>query len=272
MIAGRHAPSIVFRRRVARRVALCYQLPMPTRFDFDAQTDFATAERKQQVTREVFAKLAPAYDHFSAPLSFWRDRAWKRDLVAGLPAHMNPACLDLACGTGDLCFLLAARYPNARILGTDITEAMLALARQRNQYSLVDFANADMLATGQPAASFDIVTGGYALRNAPDLDRALAEIARVLKPGGAAAFLDFSNPPQPFLRAVFKVLLRLWGGAWGLCLYGNPKYFTYITASLHAFPDRVELRRRLAAHSLSTTGSRLHMLGLLETIFVQKTG
>ncbi len=245
---------------------------MPTQFDYDAQHDFATPERKQQVTRAVFAKLAPAYDHFSAPLSFWRDQSWKRALVAGLPPVAQPACLDLACGTGDLCFLLAERYPDARILGADITEAMLDLARRRNRCANVAFANADMLATGQPTASFDVVTGGYALRNAPDLDRALAEIARVLKPGGAAAFLDFSNPPQPFLRRLNRLLLLLWGGLWGLCLYGNPKLFTYITASLHAFPDRVELRRRLAAHGLSTTGSRLHMCGLLETLFVQKTG
>lgn len=256
------------------RISFCcvIYLAMPTKFDFDAQADFADAGRKQQVTRAVFAKLAPAYDNFSAPLSFWRDRTWKRDLVAGLPHVTNPACLDLACGTGDLCFLLATRYPSGRILGTDITEAMLELARKRSQFANVEFANVDMMNTGLPSASFDIVTGGYALRNAPDLDRALAEIARVLKPGGTAAFLDFSNPPHPLLRKLNKFLLNTWAGAWGLVLYGNPKLFTYITASLNAYPDRVELRRRFSAHGLSTTGSRLHMFGLLETIFVQKIG
>jgi demethylmenaquinone methyltransferase/2-methoxy-6-polyprenyl-1,4-benzoquinol methylase len=245
---------------------------MKERFEFDAQADFADPTRKQQVTRDVFARLAPAYDRFTPGLSFWRDRTWKRDMIRRLPPAPQPACLDLACGTGDLCFLLAARYPSGKILGTDITDAMLELARKRNQFANVEFTNADMMNTDLPAANCDIVTGGYALRNAPDLDRALAEIARVLKPGGAAAFLDFSNPPNLFLRRVNRILLLLWGGAWGLCLYGNPKLFTYITASLNTFPDRVELRRRLAAHGLSTTGSRLHMFGLLETIFVQKTG
>ena len=245
---------------------------MPTRFNFDAQNDFASPDRKQQVTREVFAHLAPAYDRFTPGLSFWRDRTWKRDMIQGLPPVAQAACLDLACGTGDLCFLLAERFPNARITGTDITDAMLELARKRNQYANVEFANADMMNTSRPAASFDLITGGYALRNAPDLDRALAEISRLLKPGGAAAFLDFSNPPHPLLRRLNRILLLLWGGAWGLVLYGNPKLFTYITASLNAFPDRVELRRRFAAHGLSTIGSRLHMFGMLETIFVQKTG
>jgi demethylmenaquinone methyltransferase/2-methoxy-6-polyprenyl-1,4-benzoquinol methylase len=245
---------------------------MKPRFEFDPQADFASPERKQQITREVFARLAPAYDRFTPGLSFWRDRSWKRDMIQRLPPATQPACLDLACGTGDLCFLLAARFPAGRILGTDITDAMLDLARVRNHSANIEFANADMMQTGLPSASFDLVTGGYALRNAPDLDRALAEIARLLKPGGAAAFLDFSNPPQPALRKLYKILLHVWASAWGLAMYGNPKLFTYITASLNAFPDRVELRRRCAAHGLSTTGSRLHMFGLLETIFLQKTG
>ena len=245
---------------------------MTQRFEFDSQADFADPQRKQQVTRDVFARLAPAYDRFTPGLSFWRDRAWKRDMIQKLPPSPQPVCLDLACGTGDLCFLLAKRFPSARITGTDITDAMLDLARQRNTFSNVDFAHADMMHTQLPAASYDLITGGYALRNAPDLNGALAEIARLLKPGGTAAFLDFSNPPQPALRKIFKVLLHLWASAWGLALYGNPKMFTYITASLHAFPDRVELRRRLGAHGLSTTGSRLHMFGMLETLFVQKTG
>ena len=244
---------------------------MNQRFDFDPQTDFADPERKQQVTRDVFARLAPAYDRFTPGLSFWRDRTWKRDLIQGLPPAAQPACLDLACGTGDLCFLLAERFPNGRIIGADITNAMLDLARQRNTSPNVEFINADMTATGLPTASFDIITGGYALRNAPDLDSALAEVSRLLKPGAAAAFLDFSNPPQLMLRKLNLFLLNIWAGAWGLALYGNPKLFTYITASLKAFPDRMELRHRFAAHGLSTIGSRLHMFGMLETIFMQKT-
>ncbi len=245
---------------------------MTQRFEFDPQADFADPARKQEVTRDVFQRLAPAYDRFTPGLSFWRDRSWKRDMIQGLPPTSQPACLDLACGTGDLCFLLAKRFPTGRIVGTDITDAMLELARSRNQYANVTFDNADMMNTGLPAASFDLVTGGYALRNAPDLDRALAEIARVLKPGGTAAFLDFSNPPQPPLRKLYKLLLHLWASVWGLALYGNPKLFTYITASLHAFPDRVELRRRFAAQGLSLTASHLHMFGMLETVYVQKTG
>jgi len=244
---------------------------MSNRFKFDAQTDFTDPERKQRVTREVFARLAPTYDRFTPGLSLFRDRAWKRAMVRGLPALPRPACLDLACGTGDVTFLIAERYPEGKILGTDITDSMLEIARHRNQSANVAFANADMTKTGLPDAAFDILTGGYALRNAPDLDLALAEIQRLLKPGGVAAFLDFSNPPQPAWRRLNSLLLTFWGGAWGLLLYGNPKLFTYITASLDAFPDRVALRRQCAAHNLIVTNSYLHMFGMLETIFVRKS-
>jgi len=173
---------------------------MSTRFEFDARVDFADPERKQRVTREVFAKLASTYDRFTPGLSLFRDRTWKRALVQNLPPLARPVCLDLACGTGDIAFLLAARYPHGHVLGTDITDAMLELARHRNACVNVEFKNADMMQTGLPGGSFDIITGGYALRNAPDLDLALKEIQRLLKPGGGAAFLDFSNPPQPALR------------------------------------------------------------------------
>lgn len=243
---------------------------MSARFIFDARADFTDPGRKQRVAREVFEKLAPGYDRFTPGLSFFRDRAWKRALVGGLPALAAPACLDLACGTGDVAFLLGGRYPLGHVLGLDITAAMLDIARTRNRFAHVEFRSADMMQTGLSRESFDIVTGGYALRNAPDLARTLTEIRRVLRPGGYGAFLDFSNPPQPFLQRTNRVLLKLWSGAWGLALYGNPRLFTYITASLDAFADRRKLRRLLTDRGLQVTKSKLHFFGLLETIFVRK--
>ncbi len=243
---------------------------MNRHFQFDARADFADPQRKQRVTREVFALIAPAYDRFTPGLSLFRDQAWKREMVRRLPPLAAPACLDLACGTGDIAFLLASRYPDGKIIGADVTEAMLEIARRRSRCANVEFRNLDMVRTGLPSAGFDIITGGYALRNAPDLDAALAEIHRLLKPGGVAVFLDFSNSSRPMLRRLNQFLLHIWSGAWGFLFFGNPKFLTYITASLAAFPDRIELRRRFAAHGLEVTASRLHLAGILETIFLKK--
>jgi demethylmenaquinone methyltransferase/2-methoxy-6-polyprenyl-1,4-benzoquinol methylase len=123
-----------------------------------------------------------------------------------------------------------------------------------------------MAQTGLADASQDLITGGYALRNAPDLDRAFAEIVRLLRPGGHAAFLDFSISPHPVARAITLALLRFWGGLWGLLLHGNPRVYAYIADSLAVYPDRLALRQQAARHGLGVLRSRAFFFGMLEVI------
>ena len=105
--------------------------------------------------------------------------------------------LDLACGTGDVCFLLAERFSNAGIEGLDLTREMLDIAERRNQFGdRVNFVQGDICNLPQASDSKDLITGSYAWRNAPDLLKMLQEIHRVLKPGGVVAFLDFSKSPS----------------------------------------------------------------------------
>ena len=242
------------------------------KFEFNTREDLRAPDKKRRLTRDLFTVIAPEYDHVTPLLSLGRDRSWKRALVSTLPDLAQPCCLALACGTGDLTFLLARRYPAGRILGLDLAEKMLELARARNTYANVSFVCADMTHTSQAAASVDLVTGGYALRNAPELATALDEIARVLKPGGVAAFLDFSKPASRPVQRLFYVLLTVWGGFWGLGLHGQPKVYTYIADTLRVYPDRPTLHRLLAARGLTVIQSRLHYAGLLETLLVRKAG
>ncbi|MCX6995654.1 MAG: class I SAM-dependent methyltransferase [Kiritimatiellaeota bacterium] len=172
---------------------------------FNVRADLREPDQKRRLTHGLFTGIAPEYDRITPLLSLGRDRSWKRALIRALPDFAQPCCLDLACGTGDLAFLLARRYPAGHILGLDLTEKMLELARQRNDCPNVSFACADMAHTSQAAASMDIVTGGYALRNASDIATALDEIARILKPGGVAAFLDFSKPASRLVQGLFHV-------------------------------------------------------------------
>ena len=148
---------------------------------------------------------------------------------------------------------------------------MLHLARRRSTFPNVAFVCADMACTGLPDRSVDLVTGAYALRHAPDLGATLDEIARVLKPGGTAAFLDFSRPPSAAATWLQGAVLRVWGGAWGLLVHGKPALYAYLADSLDAFPDCPTLYRSLAAHGLPVTNSRGHFAGLLRTILVRRT-
>lgn len=240
------------------------------RFSLRIGNRLDTPAGKRRFAGDVFEAIADEYDAVTPPLSLWRDRAWKRTLVAALPDRVAPVCLDLACGTGDLAFLLAARYPGAHITGVDISPRMLERARFRNRWPPVCFIRQEMDCLPVEAGSVDIVTGGYALRNAPVLAAALHEIARVLKPGGVAAFLDFSKPAHPLGQSLELALLRAWCGAWGWLLHRNPDAYRYIAATLAGYPDRRGLHDILAEHGLAVVRSRLFFAGVIELLIAQR--
>ena len=243
---------------------------MSGRFRLKAREWLAVPERKRAYNELHFAEAAPRYDLATRAMSLGRDAAWKRFLVAALPSFSAPACVDLACGTGDVAFLLAQRYPGGTVAGVDISPPMLALARESNRYPNVRFEPGDMAALPFSGASADIVTGSYALRNAPDLRVALAEIRRILRPGGVAAILDFSRPERPFLRRLQYLLLRGWCGFWGALLHGTPEIHGYIAESLEGFPDRRRFLEILGEEGFAVTFSRRFFLGITELLVFRR--
>ncbi len=225
---------------------------------------------KLEYNRELFREIAPKYNLITRLLSLGADTGWKDELVGRLPNMRNPRCLDLACGTGDITFRLAGRYPAGSVVGLDVTTTMVARARSRNSFANVHFAVADMCRTDFDDGSFDIVTGGYALRNAPDLKKALAEIWRVMKPGAVAGFLDFSKSSNRVSQMAEIALLKAWGGLWGLTLHGNSEVYTYIAESLKQFPDYEQLNQHLRDAGFENIRSRAHFGGITRTIFFEK--
>jgi ubiquinone/menaquinone biosynthesis methyltransferase len=232
--------------------------------------NFRNPAQKRGSNRVLFHTVAPAYDRVTPWLSWGRDAAWKKLLVQSLPALRRPAILDLACGTGDIALALAGRYPQARVTGLDLSGAMLALAQERCREAHIAFRQGDMSKTGFPGGQFDLITGGYALRNAPDLKGALAEIHRLLKKGGRGAFLDFSKSPHPWMQSVSLALLRVWGAWWGWVFHRNPDIYAYLAESLRHFPDRVALRRLLAEAGFKVTASRVLFFGFIELVVFEK--
>ena len=238
--------------------------------DFDLQKPAS----KRDYNRRVFRAVAPRYAAVTWLLSFGWDALWKRSLVARLP-HRPPEtrrtrrvrALDLACGTGDLTRLLARRYPGGRVEGLDLSPAMLARARRRRGPENVSYRLGDLHRLPYPAASFDLVTGGYALRNAPDLRRSLREVRRVLRPGGTAAFLDFNRSPRPWLGRLQVLALRWWGGLWGRLLHGNPEVYAYIAETLALFPDRARFEALLGELGFRRVRSRLPPGGFVSLTF-----
>jgi len=227
-------------------------------------------EKKRDFNERHFTEAASRYDIATRAMSLGRDGYWKRELVSALPDAAAPLCVDLASGTGDISFLLARRYPRGKVIGIDLTQDMVILAQGRNRFENVTFTCGDMTETGFADTSVDIVTGSYALRNAPDLARALGEVHRILMPGGHAAFLDFSRSGSAGARRAQYWLLKCWCGLWGTLLHGNPTIHAYIADSLAQFPPRADYHELVRRAGFNIVTSRLFYFGMLELLVLRK--
>jgi demethylmenaquinone methyltransferase / 2-methoxy-6-polyprenyl-1,4-benzoquinol methylase len=215
------------------------------------QERIATADGKRRYVRTLFATIADRYDFITVALSYGQDRRWKRRLIDLAAPRPGARALDLATGTGDLAFALAAR--RARVVGLDITYRMVALANAKSDAArdfqpgdrgpegtsprnTPRFLVGDMLALPFPAGAFDIVTTGYGLRNVPDLTMAIDEIGRVLVAGGQMLSLDFNRPSNRIVRAAYLAYLTTVGAALGWLLHRDPDTYRYIPASIRQYP------------------------------------
>lgn len=208
----------------------------------------ATAQGKQQYVRSLFATIADRYDFITRFLSYGQDARWKRRVIRLAALQRHDSVLDLACGTGDLVFAAAPHV--RRAVGLDVTFRMVQLARAKSAHG--SFLTGDMLALPFPDASFDVVTTGYGLRNVPDLDRAIDEIGRVLRPGGRLLSLDFDRPSNALVRSVYLAYLTAVGGALGYALHGDPDTYRYIPASIRLYPGAEAVARMMEAHGFDS--------------------
>jgi demethylmenaquinone methyltransferase / 2-methoxy-6-polyprenyl-1,4-benzoquinol methylase len=229
---------------------------------------------KRAYVRQLFGVVAPRYNVVSSMLSFLRDSAWKKLLVRMLtPPKANCGILDLACGTGDITLLLSAAYPDARIVGCDLAVEMVRIASGRlSAKRNVTLTLQDMGSLGLKDGSVDLVVGGYALRNAPDIRGTIRETARILRTGGSAAFLEFSKSSVPLIAAVQSGLLLLWGGLWGLLLHRRPWVYAYLGRSLSVFPDRKRLLSLFREAGLHSEWTLPRMFGLIRIDITRKKG
>jgi demethylmenaquinone methyltransferase / 2-methoxy-6-polyprenyl-1,4-benzoquinol methylase len=195
-------------------------------------------KQDSRLMRAMFGSIAPRYDFITRILSYGMDHRWKRLAVARATLPENALVLDLAAGTGHFSKLVRERLPKARSVAVDITEPMLRLARAQG---LQDAVCGDATSLPFPDATFDSVLIGYGLRNFPNLKTALAEIARVTRPGGSLVSLDFFLPPNQIFRELYLRYLYLQGAVWGIVLHRNPRTYSYIADSLRGFVSIQEL-------------------------------
>jgi demethylmenaquinone methyltransferase/2-methoxy-6-polyprenyl-1,4-benzoquinol methylase len=180
--------------------------------------------------RKMFDRIAPVYDPMNRLMTAGLDRRWRRETAAAV-VRPGDRVLDLCCGTGDLA--LAAAEAGGKVTGLDFSEAMLERARRKEP--AIEWVAGDALALPFADDSFEAVTIGFGLRNLADAGRGLAEMRRVLSPGGRVAILEITRPRgvlRPFYRFWFDGVIPLAGKV----LPGGSAY-SYLPASVRRFPD-----------------------------------
>ncbi len=226
------------------------------RVPLEAALDSPAAKRLY--VRRLFATIAGRYDLITVLLSFGLDRRWKERLTRLAGELPNKRVLDLATGTGDIAFELARR--GARVVGLDITHRMVQIAaakprripRPASPTPHPSFLVSDMMALPFAAGAFDVITTGYGLRNVPHLEGAVAEIERVLRPGGLLLSLDFNRPSSALVRSVYLAYLTVVGSALGYLLHRDPDTYRYIPQSIRRYPGAPAVARMLTERGFSS--------------------
>jgi demethylmenaquinone methyltransferase/2-methoxy-6-polyprenyl-1,4-benzoquinol methylase len=207
-----------------------------------------TGTLEEGQVRAMFDRIAGFYDLMNSVMTAglhhrWRERA--ADLAAVGPGDR---ALDVAAGTGDLAIELARRTgPSGVVVGSDFSEGMLDRARGKS--SAVRWEWADAMALPYADGEFDAATVGFGARNFGDLDRGLAEMARVVRPGGRVVVLEITVPQKPPLSTFFSLwfdrVVPLIGR-----LTGDPEAYEYLPRSVKRFPEPEALAGRMAAAGL----------------------
>ncbi|MGE5547984.1 MAG: class I SAM-dependent methyltransferase [Solirubrobacterales bacterium] len=228
--------------------------PLSETFGF---ASVSSAERERRI-RDVFAKVAARYDLMNDMMSMGIHRLWKRTMARVAAPKAGEFVVDLAGGTGDVARLMAG--PDRDVVVCDPSVQMMAVGRGRCPET-VRFVEGAAEAMPFADASVDLLTIAFGLRNVTRLDAALAEIHRVLKPGGRFLCLEFSRPwapVKPFYDLYsYAVIPRL--GAW---VAREPSAYEYLIESIRRFPDQRELAGAMDAAGFTGVGWRNFSFGI----------
>jgi demethylmenaquinone methyltransferase/2-methoxy-6-polyprenyl-1,4-benzoquinol methylase len=209
-----------------------------------------TLEERQ--VRAMFDRIAGVYDRLNTVMTAGLDRRWRAraaDLAALRPGDR---ALDVATGTGDLALELATRVgPEGEVVGCDFAEEMLTRARAKavGAPAPVRFEWANAMALPYDSASFDAATAGFGVRNFADLGRGIAEMARVVRPGGRVVILEITTPRRPPLSWFYALWFDRAVPALGRAA-GDPDAYSYLPSSVKRFPGPPELARTMAGCGL----------------------
>jgi demethylmenaquinone methyltransferase / 2-methoxy-6-polyprenyl-1,4-benzoquinol methylase len=202
--------------------------------------------------RGMFDRIAGVYDLMNSAMTAGLHHQWRERAVDRAEVGPGSDALDVCCGTGDLALALRRRIgPDGRVVGCDFSEPMLELARRKSgeEGLPVEFGWADALELPYGDRSFDAVTVGFGARNLADLERGIAEMARVLRPGGHLVILEITRPHREPLATFYSLWFDRLVPVIGT-LAGDPEAYSYLPDSVRTFPEPEQLAGMLDSAGL----------------------
>jgi demethylmenaquinone methyltransferase/2-methoxy-6-polyprenyl-1,4-benzoquinol methylase len=203
----------------------------------------------------MFDAIAPRYDLLNHVLSAGMDRRWRDRAIEALALPPGARVLDLCTGTGDLAIAATHLVAPVSVVGVDFSREMLKLGlaklRDRKLDASVRLVRADATRIPLTDASCDAATIGFGIRNVAQPERALAELARVLRPGGRLAILEFGEPRIPGIRTLYSWYFRYLLPLVGRAVSKHSSAYSYLPASVGHFPPPAEFSRTIAAAGFS---------------------
>ncbi len=201
---------------------------------------YRTEEPKGTQMRSMFDRIAPRYDLLNHTLSLGIDRGWRRKLVHALERGAPGCVLDVATGTADLAIGIVRGIPGTEVTGVDLSPGMIEVGMQkvadRGLTERVELQVADVAALPFAGGEFDAVTAAFGVRNFENIEGGLREMARVVRPGGMAAILEFSTPRGKIIPALYRFYFHRVLPVVGGWVSGDREAYRYLPLSVDGFP------------------------------------
>lgn len=239
-----------------------------------SQTGQSDTNSSPAHTVPIFTDVAPKYEFLNSLMTAGQDRIWRQAMLSFAETALGRSptvTLDLATGTGDVARMMAKRWPKAKVIGTDPTDAMLDEARKNSlkkistdpEYQHIHWQNGLAEEINLPDASVDVVTIAFGYRNVSDENKsaARAEALRVLKPGGVFAILELGLPADGVKRRMYRFLLRnampRFAG-----IFGPKSAYDYLARSILEFPEPGRVKHDLETAGFSALTPRALSMGM----------